>query len=61
MKKTQDIYGEPIIFTSEKAVIKVYRPILTEEERARRMKLIKKAAAELLISVEKSKKQKDLG
>lgn len=61
MKKTQDIYGEPIIFTSEKAVIKVYRPILSEEERARRMKLIKKAAAELLISVEKSKKQKDLG
>ena len=32
------------------ATVRVYRPILTEEERARRMKLIESAAIDLLMS-----------
>ncbi len=58
--KQQDTYYEPIIIRGEGHITRIYRPILTEEERTRRMKIIEKAAAELLISVEKSKKQKDL-
>lgn len=32
----------------------INRPILTDEERARRMKIIEKAAARLLLSLEKA-------
>ena len=35
-------------FQSEKATVRVYSPILTEEERARRYEQIKKAAIALL-------------
>lgn len=55
MKKSQDVYGEPIIIERPKAIIRVYRPILTDEERARRMKQIHDAAAALLMDVEKRK------
>lgn len=48
--KSQDVYGEPQIFKWPGMTAKVYRPILTDEERARRMKLIEDAAAALLIS-----------
>lgn len=62
MKKQQDTYYDPIIIRGEGYIARVYKPILTEEERARRMKEIEKAAAELLLSVEKAKqKEKDLG
>ncbi len=60
MKKQQDIYYDPIIIKGEGYIARVYKPILTEEERARRRKQIEKSAAELLLSVEKAK-QKDLG
>lgn len=43
-----DVYGEPRIMVIGNVIAKVYRPILTEEERERRMKEIAKAAAELL-------------
>ena len=46
----RDTYMEPIIIKNEKAVIKVYRPILTEEERKRRMARINDAAIALLRS-----------
>lgn len=46
--KTQDTYQEPIVIKSETAIVRVYRPILTEEERARRMKQVHDAAAALL-------------
>jgi len=52
MAKSKDVYGEPIIFEFPNARVRVFRPILTEEERARRMKAIHKAAADLLLSVE---------
>lgn len=55
-KKTQDIYGEPITFNYPGAIITVRRPILTEDERARRMKRIHDAAAALILSVENRKR-----
>ncbi len=60
MKKQQDTYYDPVIIRGEGYVARVYKPILTEEERARRMKRIEESAARLLLSVEKAK-QKDLG
>ena len=53
MTKQKDTYEEPKIFTFPNAVIKVYSPILTEEERKRRMERIAKSAEELLKSTEK--------
>ena len=47
-----DIYGEPEIFTHKNIVAKVYSPILTEEERNRRMERIKQAAIRLVLSKE---------
>ena len=38
--------------------VRVYRPILTEEERARRMEAIKKAAVDLVIATERAKQKK---
>lgn len=46
--KERDTYREPIIMTLPGANIRVFVPILSEEERARRMKLIHDAAADLL-------------
>ena len=48
--KQKDTYSEPKIFTYPGAVVKVYSPILTEEERKRRMEAIAKSAARLLKS-----------
>ena len=55
--KSQDVYGEPIIFKRSNGIDRVYRPILTDEERARRMKCIEQAAAALIIEQEKLKKR----
>lgn len=46
--KQKDTYSEPKIFTYPGIVAKVYSPILTEEERKRRMEKIAKSAARLL-------------
>lgn len=46
--KQKDTYSEPKIFTYPGIVAKVYSPILTEEERKRRMENIAKSAARLL-------------
>ena len=51
MKKA-DTYNEPIILEFPNATVRVFRPILTDEERKRRMKRIHDAAAELIKSVE---------
>lgn len=48
MKKQKDTYAEPITYTYPNAVVRVYHPILTPEERERRMKAIAKSAADLL-------------
>lgn len=47
-----DIYGEPEIIRKNNIVAKVYSPILTDEERARRMEKIKQAAVRLVLSAE---------
>ena len=45
-----DVYGEPEIIRKGNIVARVYSPILTEEERNRRMELIKQAAVRLVLS-----------
>lgn len=45
-----DIYGEPTIIKKNNITARVYSPILTEEERNRRMEQIKQAAIRLLSS-----------
>ena len=47
-----DIYGEPEIIRYKNIVAKVYSPILTEEERKRRMERVKQAAVRLVLSKE---------
>jgi hypothetical protein len=46
--KEKDKYSEPKTFTYPGIVAKVYSPILTEEERKRRMARIAKSAERLL-------------
>lgn len=48
--KQKDTYSEPKTLEYQGAVVKVYSPILTEEERKRRMAQIAKSAARLLAS-----------
>lgn len=50
MKRQQDTYKEVRVFTGEGYVVRVHIPDITDEERARRMKVIEKAAADLLAS-----------
>lgn len=46
--KVTDTYKEPHVITLDNAVIRVYRPELSAEERERRMKQIYDAAESLL-------------
>lgn len=48
MSNQEDKYYDPIIITFPNMVARVYRPILTEEERTRRMRAIHTQAANLL-------------
>ena len=48
--KEKDKYSEPKTFTYPGIVVKVYSPILTDEERERRMAQISKSAEKLLKS-----------
>lgn len=58
MSKCTDIYeAEPMVFTSPGFIVRVWRPILTDEERTRRMKQIHDAAARLLKSQMKAQKE----
>ena len=52
-----DIYGEPEIITYKNIVATVYSPILTEEERNKRMEKIKQAAVRLVLSESKGQKK----
>ncbi len=52
-----DIYGEPEIIKYKNIIATVYSPILTEEERARRMEKIKQAAVRLVLSESKGQKK----
>ena len=54
-----DIYCEPEIFKHGNIIATVYSPILTEEERNKRMERIKQAAIRLVLSKEvKNEQQK---
>ena len=48
-KRAMDTYGEPEIITHGNITARVYSPILTDEERARRMELIKQAAVRIVL------------
>lgn len=54
--KCQDTYAEPSVSQSEGWRVRVYRPILTDDERARRMKRIAAAASDVLIAQYKLEK-----
>jgi hypothetical protein len=47
-----DIYGEPEIIEYKNIIATIHSPILTDEERERRMEKIKKAAVRLVLSKE---------
>lgn len=47
-KKEEDKYYPPETYYSDNAIVRVFHPILTDEERARRMERVKKSAAEVL-------------
>lgn len=53
MKGQEDTYKEIRVFEFPNMIARVYIPDLTDEERARRMKIIEKAAADLIIGSEK--------
>lgn len=61
MSKCQDVYQEPIIMEMEGCIARIYRPILTEEERAKRMKAIHDAAEKVLKAAMKAERSKDEG
>lgn len=48
--KARDTYSEPKTYNYPNAVVKVYSPVITEEERKRRMEQIAKSAERLLKS-----------
>ena len=50
-----DQYEEAKVLHYPGMTIRVFRPILTQEERNRRMKEIEKAAVNLLLSLERGK------
>ncbi len=52
-----DVYGEPEIIREKNIIATVYSPILTEEERAKRMEAIKRASVSLVLSHYEKKAQ----
>ena len=59
--KSQDVYMEPEVYHYNNCTVRVFRPILTDEERERRMENIKKAAADFIIATERAKRNNLLG
>lgn len=45
-----DIYGEPEIIKRENIIARVYSPIITEEEKERRMAAMRKASVSMVLS-----------
>ncbi len=52
-----DLYGEPVIIKTNNVVARVYSPILTDEERERRMKIFKQASVRLVLSRKETKNE----
>lgn len=48
--RPKDKYMEPVAYECPGMVVRVYRPVLTDDERAKRMKQLHDAAAALLKS-----------
>lgn len=57
--KCQDTYSRVETYTYPDAIVRVHFPDLTEEENARRHKILHDAAAAILISEERLKQEKD--
>ena len=45
-----DIYGEPEVIKSENIIARVYSPILTEQEKDRRIAVMRKASVSMVLS-----------
>ena len=45
-----DIYGEPKVIKSDNIIARVYSPIITEQEKDRRMTAAKKASVSMVLS-----------
>ena len=45
-----DIYGEPEVIKSGNIIAKVYSPIITEQERDRRIAAMRKASVSMVLS-----------
>ena len=58
MSKCQDIYEEPIIMEMPGCIARIYRPVLTEAERAKRMKAIHNAAEKVLKEVIRAERKR---
>jgi hypothetical protein len=50
-----DVYGEPEVIRHKNIIAKVYSPIVTEQERERRMEMIKKASVSIVLAKEMKK------
>ena len=57
VSKCQDVYQEPIIMNTLGCVVRIYRPVLTEDERTKRMQAISKAAEKVLKEAMKGEKK----
>ena len=58
MQKKEDTYKEVRTFTYPNAIVRVHIPDLEPDERERRMRKVKKAAEDLLKSVERRANEK---
>ena len=45
-----DIYGEPEIIKTENIIARIYSPIITEEEKERRLADMRKASVSMVLS-----------
>ena len=52
-----DVYGEPEIIENKNIIANVSSPTLTDEERERRMEIIKRATVRLVLSKENERGQ----
>ena len=50
-----DIYGEPEVIKSGNIIARVYSPIITEQEKDRRMAAMRKASVSMVLSKGKKK------
>jgi hypothetical protein len=53
MSRSQDVYKEVKVFEYPNAIVRVHIPDISDEERERRMKAVRKAAEALLKEVHK--------